>query len=109
MKIITHSSATEYSHVLLTPKPNGKWRFCIDYRGLNKATKSRHSWPIPNIHDMLQRLGNRKSKFFGVMDLTSGYYQTELDENSRKFSAFITHMGIYEWLRTTMGLKGAPS
>jgi hypothetical protein len=109
-KVIAPSlSATEYSHVILTPKPNNKWRFCIDYRALNKATRSKNSWPIPNIQDMLQRLGNKKSKYFGVMDLTSVYYQTELSSDSRRFSAFITHMGVFEWLRTPMGLKGAPS
>ena len=29
--------------------------------------------------------------------------------NSRKFTAFITFMGVFEWLRVPMGLKGAPA
>jgi hypothetical protein len=42
--VITKSQATEYSQVLLTPKPNDKWRFCIDFQELNLITKSM-GWP----------------------------------------------------------------
>jgi hypothetical protein len=106
--IIRPSQAAFYSQVLLTPKPDDKWRFCIDYRFLNWVTQAM-GWPIPNITLMLQRLGSRKSKYYGLMDLTSGYFQAPLSEASRKFTAFITFMGVFEWLRVPMGLKGAPS
>jgi len=43
------------------------------------------------------------------MDLTKGYYQAPLAESSRHFTAFITLMGLYEWTRVPMGLKGAPA
>ena len=46
--VIEPSSATEYSQVHLQPKPEGKWRFCVDLRNLNLASKGR-GWPIPNI------------------------------------------------------------
>ena len=46
--IIEESQATSWSHVHLTPKPNGRWRFCIDYRSLNQNTESL-GLPIPNI------------------------------------------------------------
>ena len=36
------------------------------------------SWPIPNIAVMLRRIGSRKSKIFGIMDLTQGYHQAPL-------------------------------
>jgi hypothetical protein len=106
--IIRPSQAAFYSQVLLTPKPDDKWRFCIDYRFLNLVTLSM-GWPIPNITLMLQRLGSRKSKYYGLMDLTSGYFQAPLSDASRIYTAFITFMGVFEWLRVPMGLKGAPS
>jgi len=106
--VIRPSQANAYSQVLLTPKPNGSWRFCIDFRSLNSVTESL-SWPIPNIKHMLRRIGDKKAALFGVMDLTSGYHQTPLDPESIKYTAFTTFMGIYEWLRVPMGLKGAGS
>ena len=40
-----------------------------------------------------------------VLDLTKGYYQAPLDKNSRKYTAFITPDGTYQWARVPMGLK----
>ena len=94
--------------MLLTPKPNGKWRFCIDYRNLNNCSESM-GWPIPNIEQMVRRIGDHKPTVFGVMDLTSGYFQAPISESSRVYTAFITFMGVYEWLRAPMGPKGAYS
>ena len=82
------------------------WRFCIDFRGLNACCKGL-GWPIPNIRHMLQRLGNKRPKIFGKVDLTAGYHQAPLGKDSRRFSAFMTHMGCFEWNRVAMGLKGA--
>ena len=107
-KVITPSQASTWSQVLLTPKPNKEWRFCVDYRSLNVATKS-IGWPIPNVRQMLQRVGNKRPKIFGICDLTQGYYQAPLAMSSRLLTAFITAFGLYEWLRVPMGLKGAPS
>ena len=54
--IMEKSQASYYSQVMLTPESNGMWRFCVDYRQLNDATASA-SWPIPNIANLLGRLG----------------------------------------------------
>ena len=51
-------SQEAYNSQVLTPKPNGKKRFCIDFRNLNKATKSM-GWPLPNIPHMLRRIGEK--------------------------------------------------
>ena len=108
-KIVQPSQeARNYSQVLLTPKPNGKWRFCNDYVAVNTCSKS-PGWPLPKIQEMLQRIGSHKAKYYAVMDLTSGYHQAPLAESARIFTAFITFFGIFEWLRVPMGLKGAPA
>ena len=106
--IIVESQATEFSQVLLQPKPNNKWRFCIDYRALNLVSKGA-GWPIPMISMLLQRIGSKRARFFGVMDLTSGYHQMPKSKMAQVFTAFITFMGIFEFTRVPFGLKGAPS
>jgi len=110
LKVIRVSTADIASQVLLVAKKGtSKLRFCIDYRAINEATKSPETWPIPNIKSMLERLGQKKPKFFGVMDLTSGYHQAPLSESAKKWTAFVTAFGQFEWNRVAMGLTGAPS
>ena len=105
--LIQLSTAGSFSQVLLTKKSNGKWRFCVDYRALNELSESL-GWPIPNIKQLLNNIGQHRPKYFAVLDLTSGYYQAPLAQESRELTAFITHMGLYEWTRVPMGAKGAP-
>ena len=106
--VIISSQAEYYSQVHLTPKPDNKWRFCIDYRWLNLSCKGM-GWPLPHIGDMLQRLGEKKPKYYAKIDLTNGYHQAPLKKSSQPFTAFIAFCGLYEWTRVPMGLKGAPS
>jgi hypothetical protein len=106
---IERAQVKAYSQVHVQPKKNpGEFRLCIDFRGLNDAT-TRISWPIPNIKAMLSRLGEKKPKYFAVMDLTSGYWQTMMHEDSRDHTAFITPTGTYRWKRVPQGLKGSGS
>jgi len=102
------NDAQYYSQVHLVKKPNGRWRFCIDYRALNEATVTTGG-VIPNIRQMLHDIGAKRPKIFAVLDLTSGFHQTELHPNSQKYTAFRTAHGQYEWIRVPMGIKGAPT
>ena len=106
--VIAESMAAAHSQVMMTVKPNGTWRFCIDYRRLNVVTKP-NTYPLPKIKDILNRIGDKKPKYFAVIDLTKGYYQAPLSEESRELTSFITPFGKFEWLRVAMGLTGAPS
>ena len=110
-KIIRVASTAQHgSNLLLIIKPDGSFRPCVDYRILNDCTSNEGmGWPIPNIEQMLDRLGSQHAKYFGVIDLTAGYHQTWLDPAVVKLTAFLTYSGMYEWLRVPMGLKGAPS
>jgi hypothetical protein len=80
--LIQKSEARQFSQVLLTRKPNGKWRFCVDYRRLNLLTKAL-GWPLQNIESLLLRIGRKRGKFFATLDLTSGFHQTSISLDSR--------------------------
>ena len=43
------------------------------------------------------------------MDLTQGYHQAPLEDNTKAFTAFITFSGVYEFTRLPFGPKRAPS
>jgi hypothetical protein len=108
LNVISPSAARYYSQVLLVPKPDNAWRFCIDFRLLNLATLAK-KWPLPRIDELLRFIGTTLAIFFSKIDLTSGYHQMPLHEKSREATAFITLDGIFEWLRVAMGLSGSGS
>ncbi len=64
------------------------------------------SWPIPNIREMLDRIGPKRPKFFAKMDLTSGYHQMPIEEATKPLTEFITPFGLFEWYRLPMGPQG---
>ena len=58
---------------------------------------------------MFAQIGEHRPRYFAVLDLTSGYHQVEVANPSRALTAFITTMGIFQFKRLPMGLKGAPA
>ena len=107
--IRTSTEITGAQVLLVAKKGTTKLRFCIDYRAVNSATVGREGWPIPDIKAMIERIGRKRAKFFGVMDLTSGFHQCPLRESDKKWTSFITAAGMYEWNRCPMGLESVPS
>ena len=105
-EIISSSDADAWSQVMLTPKPNMKWRFAIDFRRLNE-TLLKKGFPIPRIKEIIDQISTRKPTVFGKMDLTHGYHQIPIDEECRDYTTFITSRGLYKWNRLPMGLTNA--
>ena len=49
----------------------------------------------PRIDDALDRLG--KVRIFSSLDLNSGYWQVEINEEDRKKTAFATEDSLFQW------------
>ncbi|KAG1440431.1 hypothetical protein G6F46_012786 [Rhizopus delemar] len=94
--IIQPSNAPWSSPVVLVKKKDGTAPFCIDYRRLNNVT-TRDVYPLPRIDDTLHSLGN--AKYFSTLDLTSSYWQIQLDQSNKPKSAFVCRRGLFEFVR----------
>jgi hypothetical protein len=98
-----------WSQIHMVLKSNGvDYRFCVDYTVLNLFLESA-GWPIPHIDGILRRIAAKKPRYFATMDSTQGFYQMEVELNSREFLCFTTFMGNFVWNRAPMGPKTVPA
>lgn len=109
-KIIEHSNSPRSAPVVMVAKKtednHEEYRLCIDYGGLHGVT-NRDYFPLPRLQDVLEQLG--QATLFSILDLASGYWQIEVEEKSRHYTAFSTPEGHYQCLRMPFGLANSPS
>ena len=87
--------------------PSAQWRVVQDFRKLNLVTLP-DNYVIKSVQDCINSIGKRESKVFSTLDLTSGFWQQELDRASRPLTAFsVPGRGTFEWCTMPMGLQGA--
>lgn len=108
---LIRESRSEYSSPAMivikhSEEKRGKSRMVINYTKLNKLA-IRNRYPIPKI-DLLFNLIKGK-KIFSKFDCKSGFFQIKLEEESKKYTAFSTSEGLYEWNVLPMGFHNSPS
>ena len=86
-------------------KKDGTYRFCVDYRKLNEITKD--SCPLPRIDDSLETLAGMQ--WFSALDMRSGYWQVELDQDAKEKTAFSAGCGLWQYTVMPFGLCNAPA
>ncbi|MCO5575355.1 hypothetical protein L7F22_029155 [Adiantum nelumboides] len=91
---------------VVTPKKNGKWRVCVDYRPLNEATKRDH-FPLPFQDEILNEVAGHEK--YTVCDGYSGYFQIRIAEEDQKKTTFITPWGCYAFRVMPFGMTNVPA
>ena len=91
--------------VLLVRKPDGSYRFCIDYRALNAVTV-KNAYPLPRVDDLLNKL--RRAKCFSKLDAADGFWQVRMKAEDIPKTAFRCPLGLFEWTVMPMGATGSP-
>lgn len=105
-KIIRESESPFASPIVVVKKKNGQICLCVDYRKLNNQT-IKDAYHLSNVEETFTALTG--SKWFSVMDLKSGYYQVEMEEEDKHKAAFGTPMGFWEFNRMPQGVTNVPS
>lgn len=109
---IIQESESSFTHpVLLVRKNqenNGKESFRIvqDYRALNLCL-TYQKYPMPLANHLLDCL--RGGKYYTTLDLQSSFWQVSLNPKDRKYTAFSTPFGVFEFKRLSQGLKLSPA
>ena len=104
--IIEPSNSLWASPIVLVKKNDGLTRFCVDYRALNDIT-IKNSWPLPRTDDCFDALTG--SKWFSTLDLCSGYWQVEVEDEDKLKTALTTGRGLYQFNVMSFGLCNDPA
>lgn len=90
----------------IPPRYDGKPRFCVNYRALNKRMMA-DRFPVPTIEKALDNMAG--SLVFTKLDMFAGYRHVCLEEHVQENTAFPCKYGTFQFLVMPFGLMYAPS
>jgi len=105
--IIEESDSPWSSPALLVKKSSGEFRFVTDFRQVNKLTKPVF-WPLPTMEEIIDTVSDCTPSIFSLLDMKSGYFQINLDDESKPRTAFSVGGSHYQYVRMANGLCNAP-
>nr|XP_034304387.1 uncharacterized protein LOC117681956 [Crassostrea gigas] len=106
LNVIEPSSSPYSAPVVIARKKDGTNRFCIDYRRLNCATVF-DAEPMPSPESIFSKMTGKK--FVSKIDLSKGYWQVPMADESKPLTAFSTPSGLYQFRTMPFGLVNAPA
>ena len=87
MGVCSKAASPWASPLHMTPKKDGTWRPCGDYRRLNLITEPDH-YAMPNISDLTSSIST--SRVFSKLDLLKGYFQVPVNRDDVPKTAITT-------------------
>ncbi|XP_062590636.1 uncharacterized protein LOC134252230 [Saccostrea cucullata] len=104
--VIEYSESPCSSPIVLVAKKDNTYRFCVDFRALNRITVF-DAEPMPDVDAMFAKLSGHK--YFSRLDLSKGYWQVPLSDSARPMTAFQTPQGLFQFTKMPFGLVTAPA
>ena len=104
--IITPSVSAWSFPIVIASKKDGKPRFCVDYRTLNRRMKA-DRWPLLKIEEIFDDLEG--SAIFTTLELFSGYWHVQMADKCKEMTTFVCRFGTFQFEVMPFGLMNAPS
>lgn len=93
------------SSIFLVPKPNGKMRFILNLKQLNKFIDTQH-FKLEDLRTALKLVS--KDCFMAKLDLKDAYFLIKIHPDHRKYLRFVWNQTLYEFHVLPFGLSTAP-
>ena len=104
MGVIRKSKSPYAAPPVLVKKPDGSVRFCVNYKKLNSITVF-DGEPMPCPEDIYIQM--RGKPYRSKLDMTKGYWQISVSEESIQKTAFITPDGVFEFIKLPFGRRNS--
>ena len=104
--VIRRSKSAWGAPVHFVMKKDGSKRLVVDYRQLNDRIV-RDSYPLPRTQEILADAAGHR--YVITLDLSWGFWNLPLTEESKPLTAFVTHEGLFESNVLPFGLANSPS
>jgi hypothetical protein len=92
------------ANTIMVKKANGKWRMCIDFTDLNKASP-KDEISLPRIDSLVDAAATLE--LMSLLDYYLGYHQIWMKKEDEPKTSFVTPSGTYCYIRMPEGLKNA--
>ena len=100
-------SNSPWASAIVLVRKDGRLRFCIDLRKLNNRTV-KDAYSLPKIESVVDSLIG--AQIFSTLDLKAGYWQVEMAEECKAYTAFTCGpLGFYECDTMPFGATNAPA
>jgi len=103
---ISPSKSPAGTPILWVPKPEGRLRLVVDYRGLNKVTVH-NKYPIPLMTELRDQV--RDAQIFTKIDLKDGFHLIRIRKGDESKTAFRTRDGHYQYPAMPFGFVNVPA
>ncbi|GBM77392.1 hypothetical protein AVEN_213854-1 [Araneus ventricosus] len=95
LKIVEPGESDFTSPLILVEVPGKDARPCINYRRLNKVTRTQY-FPLPNIEELIEKVSAAKYICLGSY---KRILENPLSPRAQRYAAFVTTFGTFRPLR----------